>query len=168
MIISEIKNRYSVRKYEDKPIEEEKLNAILEAARLAPSARNYQNWHFVVIKDKDRRKRLAEICKNQKFVAQAPVTIAICMSNLDYVMSGGTSAYIVDGAIAGEHIALQAVNLGLGTCWIGAFYHDQLETFLNLPKDFKVISMLTLGYPADSKKERKLKKLSDVVKYEKF
>ena len=168
MLMNEIKNRYSVRKYKDKPIEEEKLNTILEAARLAPSAKNYQMWNFVVIKDNDRRKRLAEICKNQKFVAEAPVTIAICMTNLDYVMSGGTPAYIVDGAIAGEHIALQAVNLGLGTCWIGAFHHEPLEEFLNLPDDFRVVCLLTLGYPADSKRERRLKEISEIVRYEKF
>ena len=167
-VMDEIKNRYSVRKYKSTKVEEEKLSAILEAVRLAPSARNYQNWHFVVIKDKDRRKRLAEICKDQKFVAEAPVTIAICMTNLDYVMSGGTPAYIVDGAIAGEHIALQAVKLGLGTCWIGAFSHEPLEEFLNLPKDFRVVCLLTLGYPANSKKERSLKELSKIVHYEKF
>lgn len=168
MLMSEIKNRYSVRNYIDKPVEEEKLNTLLEAARLAPSARNYQNWNFVLIKDEARRKQLSEICKNQKFVAEAPVTIAICMTNLDYVMSGGTPAYIVDGAIAGEHIALQAVKLGLGTCWIGAFYHEPLAKFLNLPKDFKVISLITIGYPANSKRERRLKELSDIVHHERF
>lgn len=166
--MDEIKNRYSVRKYLPKPVEEEKLLAILEAARQSPSARNYQNRKFVVIQDKKRRKRLSEICKNQKFVEEAPVTIAIAVSNLNYIMSGGTGGSIVDGAIAGEHIALQAVKLGLGTCWIGAFYHDQLSEFLNLPEGYRVICLLTVGYPAHPPKEKNLKPLNELVVYEKF
>ena len=168
LVLKEIKNRYSVRKYLEKDIEEEKLLAILEAARLAPSARNYQNWTFVVIKDKKRREKLAEICKNQKFVAQAPISIAIVAHNLDYVMTGGTIGSVVDAAIAGEHIALQAVKLGLGTCWIGAFYQEEIKKFLNLPSNSKVICLLTVGYPAHPPKKRKLKSFDEVVRYEKF
>ena len=167
-ILKEISERYSVRQYLNKDVEEEKLYALLEAARLAPSARNYQNWTFVVIKDKKRRERLSEICKNQKFVAQAPVSIAIVAHNLDYVMTGGTIGSVVDAAIAGEHIALQAVKLGLGTCWIGAFYQDDLKQFLNAPKDSKIICLLTVGYPAHPPKKRRLKSFEEVVRFEKF
>ncbi len=167
-VMPEILNRYSVRKYKDKEIEEEKLYAILEAARLAPSARNRQNWVFVVIKDTHRREELSKICKNQRFVAQAPVTIAIVATDLEYVMSGGTTGSVVDAAIAGEHIALQAVKLGLGTCWIGAFYQEEMAKFLNLQKGHKVICLLTIGYPADNPKKRFLKPFDEVVKFESF
>jgi nitroreductase len=168
MLLNEIKNRYSVRIYQEKEIEEEKINTLIEAARLAPSARNYQNWKFVIIKNKERRKELSKICKGQNFVAQAPLSIVLVATNMEYTMSGGTTGAIVDVAIAGEHIALQAVKLGLGTCWIGAFYHDQLATFLNLPKGYRVICILTVGYPAHPPKKRKLKPVEEVVVYEKF
>ncbi len=84
MLLKAIKDRYSVRKFKDKKIETDKLKIILEAARLAPSARNLQDWHFVVISDETKRTRLTEICKGQQFVSSAPITIAVCAGNTDY------------------------------------------------------------------------------------
>ena len=168
MLLNCIKNRFSVRKFLDKPIEQEKLDILLEAARLAPSARNLQNWKFVVIRDKEKRKKLADICKGQTFVSEAPITIAICCTNLDYTMTCGQKAYAIDGAIAGEHIVLQAVELGLGSCWIGAFYHDKMAKLINLPEDYKIVDLLAIGYPAVQKGERQLKTIEEIVLYDSF
>ncbi len=168
MILESIKKRFSVRKFKDKPIAKEKLEAILEAARLAPSARNIQPWHFVVIDDSQKRKQLTEICKGQKFVAEAPVTIAVCATNLDYKMTCGQSAYTIDAAIAGEHIALQAAELGLGTCWIGAFYQDKMAELIDLPKDYRVVTLLPIGYPDIKRKQRILKPLKEIVSYNSY
>jgi nitroreductase len=168
MLLEAIKNRYSVRKFKDKPVEQEKLDIILKAARLAPSASNKQTWKFVVIKDNDKRKQLTEICRGQKFVSEVPITIAICNTNLNYVMTYGMNAPIIDGAIAAEHIVLQAIELGLGTCWIGSFYHDQLAKLINLPQDYVIVGLLPLGYPDDEKVTRNLKSIDEVVVWDSF
>ena len=168
MLLNSIKERFSVRKFKDMEIESEKIDIILKAAQLAPSARNYQPWKFVVIRDKSLRNKLTDICKGQKFVSEAPITIAICCNNLDYTMTCGEKGYTIDGAIAGEHIALQAVELGLGSCWIGAFYQDEMAKLINLPEDYRVVSLLPIGYPAVERKTRVLKNIDEIVVYDKF
>ena len=168
MLLDCIKKRYSVRKYLDKPVEQEKIDILLEAARLAPSASNKQTWHFVVIRDKEKRKQLTDICHGQKFVSEAPITIAVCNTNLDYIMTCGQRASIIDGAIAAEHIVLQAVELGLGSCWIGAFYHDKMAKLINLPQDYEIIGLLPIGYPAIEKGNRDLKSIEEIVYYDCF
>lgn len=84
------------------------------------------------------------------------------MSNTDYQMTCGEYAYAIDGAIAGEHIVLQAVELGLGSCWIGAFYQDKMAELINLPKEYKIIGLLPIGYPDVNKKSRKLKTIKAI------
>ncbi|MBC8415965.1 MAG: nitroreductase family protein [Candidatus Cloacimonetes bacterium] len=168
MLLECIKERYSVRKFLDKPVEQEKIDTLLEAARLAPSASNKQTWHFVVIRDQEKRKQLTNICRGQKFVSEAPITIAVCNSNLDYIMTCGQKAPVIDGAIAGEHIVLQAVELGLGSCWIGAFYHDKMAELINLPQDYEITGLLPIGYPAVEKGNRDLKSIEEIVTYDSF
>ena len=168
MVLEVIKERFSVRKFMDKEIEQEKLDSILEAARLAPSARNLQDWHFVVIKDKKKREQLTEICKGQRFVSTAPVTIAVCAGNIDYELSCGEKAYTVDAAIAGEHIALQAAALGLGSCWIGSFYQDKIAELISLPENYRVVALLPLGYPDTTRPVRNLKPIDEIVSYDEF
>lgn len=147
-VLAEIAARYSCRAYEDRPIEQEKLDRIIEAARLAPSARNMQEWRFVFVRDPEIRKQMQVAANNQPFVSQAAVVIAACAQN-DYVMRCGQKCGPIDVAIALEHIALQAVAEGLGTCWIGSFYPDQVRKILCIPDGIDVIELMTLGYPAD-------------------
>lgn len=168
MLINSIRNRFSVRKFLDKPVEKEKIDQLLEAARLSPSASNIQPYHFVVIDDPGKRSKLTEICKGQKFVSEAPLSIAVCASNTDYVMTCGQPAYTVDASIAAEHINLQAVELGLGTCWIGSFHHDKLAELINLPDDLKIVTLLPIGYPATEKGNRNLKSIDELVSYNSF
>lgn len=146
-ILDVIRRRYSVREYQDKPIPEEKLLRILEAARLAPSARNIQEWRFVVVKEPSLRKELSIASNNQAFVAGAPVILVCCAVVSDYVMRCGLSAYPVDLSIAVDHISLQAVAEGLGSCWIGSFYPEQVKKILFIPEKVKIVALLTLGYP---------------------
>lgn len=168
MLLNCIKKRFSVRKFQDRPVEQEKIDILLEAARLAPSASNKQTWHFVIIRNAEKRTQLTDICRGQKFVAEAPITIAICITNLDYVMTCGQTAPIIDGALAGEHIVLQAAEMGLGTCWIGAFYHDKMAKLINLPKDYQIVGLLPIGYPAVEKGSRNLKAIEEIVSYDSF
>ena len=168
MLLNCIKERYSVRKFQDRVIEQEKLDTLLKAAQLAPSARNTQPCKFVVIRDEEKRKKLTDICKGQKFVSQAPVTIAICANNTDYTMTCGQKAYTIDAAIAAEHIVLQATEMGLGTCWIGAFFHDEIANLINLPHDYKIVALLPVGYPEIEKGKRNLKSIEEIVVLDSF
>jgi len=149
-VLRAIEQRYSVRSYADKPVEEEKLSAVLEAARLAPSAGNRQEWRLVVVRDEKTRRQLAEAARGQAFVAEAPVVIACCADTDDHKMTCGQACYPIDVAIAIDHMTLAAVELGLGTCWIGAFYEDQVKKLLGIPERIRVVELLLLGYPADS------------------
>jgi len=128
-LMQAIRARRSIRAFLDRPVEEEKLLAVLEAGRLAPSARNMQDWRFIVVKDAATRQKLAKAARDQQFVGQAPVVIAACGTS-DLVMTCGQPAYAIDVAIALDHMTLAAASLGLGTCWIGAFYEDQVKEIL--------------------------------------
>lgn len=168
MILEAIKKRQSVRSYQDKEIPKEMLQEILEAGRLAPSAKNTQSWKFIVVKDKELRKKLVPACKNQKFVGEAPVVIAGCGTNTEYIMSNGEHSYPIDLAIALDHMSLQAASLGLGTCWLGAFYQDQVKEILGIPKEVRVVALMTVGYPKKLETKTGRKPLSEIVCYNKY
>jgi len=163
-----IKSRYSVRSYLDRPVEQEKLDRILDAARLAPSGSNRQPWKFVVVRDTERRKKLVPACSNQEFVGQAPVVIAGVGLMPDRIMSCGVPGDPVDVAIALEHVALAATAEGLGTCWIGSFHQDQIRTLLGIPANAKVIEVMTLGYPADHPQPKTRKPMKELVCYDQW
>lgn len=163
-----IRLRRSVRRYLDRPIEDEKLMQVLEAARLAPSARNLQNWKFIVVKDEKTRAKLAEYARNQDFIAKAPIVIAACGTDTDYKMTCGQFAYTINVAIAIDHMTLAALELGLSTCWIGAFYEDNVKDLLGVPKDVSVVALLPLGYAAEEPMTTPRKPIDEIVSYEKY
>lgn len=167
-LLRQIQQRYSVRSYYDRPVEKAKLASVLEAARLAPSARNCQDWRFVVVQDAALRKKLAVAANNQAFVGKAPVVIVCCGTNPTYTMRCGQPAYPIDLAIAIDHMTLQAVEEGLGTCWIGSFYEDQVKTILGIPVDVRVVELLALGYPKDSPKSKSRLTLGQIVSYDRW
>ena len=167
-VFKAIRKRYSVRGYLDKQVEDDKLNKVLEAARLAPSARNIQEWKFVVVKDKDTRQKMIDACKGQEFVGQAPVIIVACAIITDYTMTCGQLAYPVDLSIAVDHMTLQAVELGLGTCWIGAFFEDKVKKLLKIPDEARIVAVLPLGYPSTTPKEKQRKPLDQIICYDKW
>ncbi|OPY49396.1 MAG: nitroreductase A [Methanosaeta sp. PtaU1.Bin060] len=164
-LMEAIRGRRSIRSFLDRPVEDEKLQAVLEAGRLAPSARNMQDWRFIVVKDEPTRHRLAEAARKQAFVGQAPVVIAACGTS-DLVMTCGQPAYAIDVAIAVDHMTLAAFSLGLGTCWIGAFYEDQVKEILGVPESARVVALLPLGYPAEPPRQTPRNNLVDIVAYE--
>ena len=169
MNVSEaIRARRSIRAYRKTPVEKEKLDRILEAGRLSPSARNMQERHFVVVTDKDKRHQLVAAANNQSFVGQAPVVIAACGTIPDYVMACGQTAYTVDVAIAVDHMSLQAMEEGLGTCWVCAFKEPAVKEVLNIPENLRVVTLLTLGYPAENPDPRPRNPIEDMVSYETY
>src|SRR5512136_2314620 len=148
-VIDAIKTRKSVRVYLDRPIEDEKLNAVLEAARLAPSASNRQEWRFVIVRETETRKKLAAAAGGQAFVGEAPVVIVACAETDMHVMGCGQLCYPIDVAIALDHMSLAAVDLGLGTCWIGLFDEKKVKEILHIPDEIRVVELMPLGYPVD-------------------
>ncbi len=158
-----IQNRRSIRVYRPKPVEEEKLLRVLEAGRAAPSARNIQESRFVVVTERATREKLMKAAANQSFVAEAPVVIVVCATVTQYTMRCGQLAYPVDAAIAVDHMTLQAVEEGLGTCWVCAFNEAEVKDILSVPEAVRVVALMTLGYPGESPAARPRKSFEEVV-----
>lgn len=154
-----IHKRRSVRKYLSKEVSNETVSEILDIARLAPSAYNAQNWRFIIVTDREKRKQIADCCSSQHWMTDAPVFIVVCNFHKklnDMHKEKGMLFSTQDCAIVASYIQLLAVEKGLGTCWIGAFDNDELNRIihnpaLNVPQEVKVEAVLTLGFPDDSK-----------------
>ncbi len=156
-VFEAIGKRRSIRNYQDREVEEDKLFKILEAARQAPSASNRQEWRFVVVRDKVTRLKLCQAAKGQGFVNEAPVVIACCAQTDNHIMTCGQACYVIDLAIAIDHMSLAAVELGLGSCWIGAFHEKEVKKILDIPQEIRVVEMLALGYPVQEPTEPKVR-----------
>jgi nitroreductase len=167
-VFTAIKNRRSIRKYKNKEVEEGKLKQILEAGHLAPSAKNVQDWRFVIVRDKQLQQALATAARNQTFVGQAPVVIVCCTVMPEYILSCGQPAGVINGAIALDHMTLAAQALGLGTCWIGAFDPVKVRKICNIPESVGIVELLTLGYAAETPDRRKRKETSEVIFFDKW
>ena len=154
--IAAIMRRRSVRKYEPKPMPDEDLHTIIEAGRNAPSAANRQPWHFIVIKDPDQRRKVAEACSDQHWMADAAVIIAGVGKP-----SVNEKWYAVDVAIAMQNMILSATALGYGTCWIGAFDQERVANLLEVPEDMRVVALTPVGVPADQPEARPRQPLSE-------
>jgi len=162
-----IYQRKSVRSYLDKDVPEPILTKILEAARMAPSASNRQEWRFVVVRDPKQREQLADAAYGQQFVAQAPVVIVCCAETTEHVMSCQQLCYPIDVAISVDHITLCATAEGLGCCWIGAFDPQRVQHILDILPEIKVVTLLPLGYPQDPSQVSKNRlPLEKIVLYE--
>jgi nitroreductase len=162
-----IKKRYSCRSYSSEPIEKEKLDRILEAARLAPSAKNLQDWRFVIVTEEKKRKEVAAAANEQMFIATAPAIIIGC-SNSEHTMRCGQKIAPIDLAIAMEHIALTATAEGLATCWIGSFYPEKIRKVLDIPEKIEIIELMPIGYPADKETRRPRESVEKIVCREKW
>lgn len=144
-----MRTRRSVRKYSARPIPEEVLNRVLEAARIAPSGSNRQPTRFLLVTEEERKRELVPLCHDQGFVAEAPVVVVACGRDIRYNRGEwmGRYAMIVDVSIAVDHLTLAARAEGLGTCWMGSFNGPELKQFLGLPEDVEVVALTPVGYP---------------------
>lgn len=167
-IYEAIEKRRSVREYREKEIDEQSLNRIMESARLAPSAHNSQEYKFVIVTDAEKKKQLAQACSDQRFIIKAPVIIVAVSLNPDYIMEGEVPAYAVDLAIALEHIALSAVEEGLGSCWIGSFSQKEVKQLLGIPEKYKVVALMPLGTPYEEPGVQSRKSLTQLICKETF
>ncbi len=166
-----ILSRRSVRSYKQKEIPRKKIKEIIKTARMAPSAKNRQDWKFIVVDDEDKQKELSRNATTQPFVKEASAIIVGINTNPDYVMSCGVSAGIVDLSIALDHISLKAAEEGLGTCWIGSFDQEAAKHILKIPKKYKIIALMTIGHPErplDEKIKKGRKELGEILSFNSF
>lgn len=166
-VMEAIEARKSIRAYSGQPIEAEKLDRVLEAGRLAPSAKNQQAWKFVVVTDPALRARMVEACSGQKFVGEAPAVLVVCADNRREMLCGQL-ACTVDCSIALSFMMLEAAEQGLGTCWLGAFSADAVRELLQIPEQYAVVAVTPLGYPAVDGNPRSRKSRDEVVVREHF
>lgn len=158
-----IRKRISVREYADKPIEKEKLEKITDAGRLAPTARGEEPWEFIVVTKKDKLKELADIADHGKFLAGASAAIAVFCKETKY--------YLEDGCAATENILVAAADLGIASCWVAGDkkpYCPDIAHALGVPEGFKLISILSLGYPKIPPVPHKKRPLKELLHWEKF
>lgn len=162
-----IRKRYSVRAYSSRPIEEEKLNKVLEAARLAPTAANRQPFQVVVVNTEGRKDELKRIYRREWFV-QAPLIICgVGVPRYSWVRKEDNRRYLdVDVAIVMDHLILEATNQGLGTCWIAAFNEAAARELLELPDEVVPLIFTPLGYPEDEPELKERKLLSELVRFD--
>ncbi len=163
-----IQARYSVRAYKSDPVEEEKLQQVLEAARLAPTAVNRQPFRLLVLRTKGREEELQRIY-SRKWFTQAPLIICACMVPEEaWVRRDGRKYVDVDAAIAMDHLILAARSLDLGTCWIADFDLASAREVLGLPNDVEPLVFTPLGYPADEPRPKRRKDLAELVRYDRW
>ncbi|MEA3500972.1 MAG: nitroreductase family protein [Candidatus Marinimicrobia bacterium] len=174
-----IKRRQSDRKYLDKPVEREKLDRCIEAARLAPSASNSQPWKFIIIDDKKLKNEVAnatftKIVKFNSFVPTAPVIIVITIDKPKLMLQMGnilkkTNYGLIDIGIATEHFCLQATEEGLGTCILGWFDEKKIKKILGIPKKNKIGLVISLGYSGHKTiREKKRKSIKEISNYNNY
>lgn len=174
-----VQARRSVRRFLDKPVEKEKILTCIEAARLAPSADNVQPWRFLIIDDPELIKQFSKKAFSglyfiSNFASNAPVIIVI-LARLDIIANRigkqiqNIHFYLIDIGIAGEHIVLQAEELGLGTCWIGWFNTRKTRKFFKIPRKYKIVSLMAMGYYEKKPlRVKKRKKLEEIVWFNKL
>lgn len=165
------KQRYSCRQYKQQAVEEEKLNLVLEAGRVAPSAVNYQPWIFIVVKDEN--KALLQSCYHRDWFNSAPTYIVLCIDHrLSWKRYDNKDHGDIDIAIAADHMTLAATSQGLATCWVCNFSKEKVIEALDLGVDYEPVVILPLGYPKDGpnveRHAEKRKSLEEIVFYEKY
>jgi nitroreductase len=167
-VLDVMAQRYSVRAYKPDAVEEQKLAAVLEAARLAPTAANRQPFRIVVIRTEGRREELARIYGRDWFT-QPPLVLAVCAVTGEAWRRMDDKPYDeVDATIAMDHLILAAASLGLGTCWIAAFDPAAAREVLGLPDGVEPVAFTPLGYPADEPRGKKRRPVDELVRYERW
>jgi nitroreductase len=165
-----VKMRHSVRKYKNTPVEKEKLMQIMEAARLAPSAVNFQPWHFIVVTQPETLSKLHDTYPRDWFKT-APAVILACADHSESWKRNhdGKDSADMDVAIAVDHLTLQAAEMGMGTCWVCNFNTQKCAEMLQLPGYIEPVAMIPVGYPEEELiPEKKRKPLNDIIHWEAF
>ena len=169
-VLDVIRDRRSIRRYKEDAIPEDVFGRVMEAARLAPSGKNFQPWKFIAVGDRKLKEELAAASRGQYFMARAPLVIVACgFPDQSYPRQGNyMKSWPIDVAIALQHLMLQAQEEGLGTCWIGAFEEKDVKRILGVPEDVKVLALTPLGYPDEAPRDRGRKSLEEILSRDRF
>ncbi len=161
-LLNEIRKRRTVRAFRTDPVEQDKIDAICDAGRWAPSGKNTQPWRFVVVRSEEKRQELGRLVSQRNMIATAPVTIAV----LKHIPSGYDELKDAQGIGAcAQNLLLAAHALGLGACWIGRARDAQVESLLGTREDEELMLLLPVGYPAEAPTEGKRKPLEELTRY---
>ena len=163
-LVDTVLTRRSIRRYQKKEIPKDVLNRILEAGRQAPSAANRQPLHFIVITDENIKREFSKGVFN-RFIKDTPLTIVGC-ANTSAVLTGKWA--VVDTTIALQNMVIAAWVMGVGSCWIGDFKEEKVKQTLQIPDKWKVVALVSLGYPSEQPKPRKKKPITKLVSFNKF
>ena len=162
-VFGAMKGRRSIRKYESRDIPNELVAKVIEAATWAPSSKNRQPWEFIVIRDPETKRRIAELAPYGKFLAEAPVAVAIITDPAKLPWF-----YEVDGASAAQNFALAANALGLATCWVGTMDREAAKALLAVPHEKNLLTVLPLGYLAEKPEPKPRKPVAEVTYAERY
>lgn len=161
--------RYSCRNFDTSPLDRKMVETVLEAARWAPNGGNLQPWRFVVVLNIDLRRTLARAAFGQGFIAQAPVVIVVCAvadeNAREYGARGRELYCLQDTAAAAQNMLLSATELGLGTCWVGAFDESAVSRLLDLDSAWRPVALIALGHPAEAESQRSRRPLAEVTRW---
>jgi nitroreductase len=163
-LVDVVLSRRSIRRYEKKDVPNEVLDRILEAGRQAPSAANRQPRHFIILTDQEMKQELSTGLFN-RFIKDSPITIVGC-AHVGDILTGKWS--IIDTSIAMQNMVIAAWAMGVGSCWIGDFKEDKVKQLLKIPAKWKVVALITFGYPAEQPKQRKKKPYEKLFSFNKF
>ena len=179
-MMNAVESRKSIRRYQQRPIDDEMILQLIESARVAPSGSNTQPWNFIIVKSEETKRKIAKINGAQAWMVDAPVHI-VCVADLRVRIKDNMEIYIDedspqrevkqiirDTAIAVEHIVLEAQSLGFGSCWNAAFVQEDIRPILNIPNDKYVVAVITVGYADESPMPRPRKRMEEIIRYEKW
>lgn len=172
-VLEAVKGRRSVRAFKrDKDVSEKTVEKLIEAARWAPSAGNIQPWEFIIVRNPETKKRLAEAALDQLFLIEAPVVIVVCAdeksSSERYGQRGKTLYCLQDTAAATQNIHLFAYSIGLNTCWVGAFREDEVSKIVNVPQEIRPVALIPVGYASEFPPARNRRAADMIVHHETF
>ena len=167
-VMTALTGHQSIKSYLPTPVEPEKIEKILEAGRLAPSACNNQCRKFIVVTDPDVKKQIHEKAGTQTMIVEAPVVLVLCATpdpDEPDLMPCGELKHPIDTALCGAYMMLEAYEQGLGTCWLGFFKQDAVKEVLQIPADVNVVTMIPVGYHDGTQARKPRKPLTEIVSY---
>lgn len=171
-LLEAIKNRRSIRKFEDKDVEREKIGILLNACKWSPSAGNRQPWEVIVVRNEGKKEELADAALNQKWITRAPVILVMCinksLAKATYGQRGVELYGIQSTAAAVQNILLTAHSLGLGGCWVGAFDEEDVSFALECPEKIRPVAIIPIGHPKEKSSPTSRHEISDFVHVDKY
>ena len=163
-----LRSRISIRKYKDTPVEQEKIDELIDLMRIAPSAGNRQEWKFVAVTEEEQLNKLRIACESRGPAMTAPLIFCICATEYNSMNDSGYNRGTIDASIATTYLHLATYGMGLGSCWVGSFDSDMATETIGCPEGTRVVTIVTVGYPDEAPNPRPRKTFDEVAVYNHF